>query len=405
MKNFPNRNDSSALLELDLQSTDCELATIARSRPHPIAQPEVSTQGIKYAGSKLKLLPNILKIIEGLEVRTVLDGFSGSTRVSQALAKRGYQVTSNDVAFWSECFGRAYLLNQKEPHAYRELIDHLNNVKGVDGWFTKIYGGIDDGGLSTQPDGLKKLWQVHNAQKLDGIRTEIDSLNLDETTKAVALSSLILALDKVDSTMGHFVSYLRDWSPRSYGHLKLEIPMLWRNEIDHSVTREDILNEPYLRNTFADLAYFDPPYGSNNEKMPPSRVRYQSYYHVWTTVVKNDSPEVFGAAARRLDSSDTIASSIFEEFRRNDKTGRFIAVDALDRLLAQTQARYIMLSYSSDGRATASEIDEVLRANGKLLSTAIIDYKRNVMAGMAWTNQWLREVQSKNQEFIFLIEK
>jgi adenine-specific DNA-methyltransferase len=285
------------------------------------------------------------------------------------------------------------------------LIDHLNNVKGVDGWFTKIYGGIDDSGLSTQPDGLKKLWQVHNTQKLDGIRTEIDFLNLDETTKAVALSSLILALDKVDSTMGHFVSYLRDWSPRSYGQLKLEIPMLWKNEIDHSVTREDVLNETYLRNTYADLAYFDPPYGSNNEKMPPSRVRYQSYYHVWTTVVKNDMPEVFGAAARRLDSSDTIASSVFEEFRRNDKTGRFIAVDALDRLLAQTQARYIMLSYSSDGRATASEVDEVLRANGKLLSTAIIDYKRNVMAGMVWTNQWLREVQSKNQEFIFLLEK
>ncbi|MFA5942794.1 MAG: DNA adenine methylase, partial [Candidatus Paceibacterota bacterium] len=94
MKNFPNSNDSSALLELDLQSTDCESTAIGRSRPYPIARSEVSTQGIKYAGSKLKLLPNILKIIEGLEIQTVLDGFSGSTRVSQALAKRGYQVTS-----------------------------------------------------------------------------------------------------------------------------------------------------------------------------------------------------------------------------------------------------------------------------------------------------------------------
>ena len=43
-----------------------------------------------------------------------------------------------------------------------------------------------------------------------------------------------------------------------------------------------------------DLAYYDPPYGSNNDKMPPSRVRYASYYHVWTTIIQNDRPELFG---------------------------------------------------------------------------------------------------------------
>jgi len=32
-------------------------------------------------------------------------------------------------------------------------------------------------------DGLKKPWQVHNTRKLDGIRDEIDSLNLPEVEK------------------------------------------------------------------------------------------------------------------------------------------------------------------------------------------------------------------------------
>ena len=45
------------------------------------------TQGVKYAGSKLKLIPHILSLFDGLKVKTVFDGFSGTTRVSKALAK------------------------------------------------------------------------------------------------------------------------------------------------------------------------------------------------------------------------------------------------------------------------------------------------------------------------------
>lgn len=365
----------------------------------------VPTQGIKYAGSKLKLIPQILDLVHGLDVSHVWDAFSGTTRVSQALARSGYVVESNDRAVWSEHFSRAYLLNRRERHAYVELMDHLNHVAPLDGWFTDTYGGIDDGGSAVQGDGLKKLWQVKNTRKLDGIREEIAALRLDEVTESIALASLILALDKVDSTMGHFVSYLREWAPRAYNDLKLEVPALWPNEAEHSVTRMDVLAGSGMLGSGNDLAYLDPPYGSNNEKMPPSRVRYQSYYHIWTTVIQNDRPDTFGAARRRADSSDTLAASEFEEFRRNPATGRFLAVEALDKLLARTDTPYIMLSYSSDGRATAAEIDEVLRANGTLLSTAVVDYKRNVMSGMVWTGAWLREVQTRNQEFIFLLQK
>ena len=47
-----------------------------------------------------------------------------------------------------------------------------------------------------------------NTRKLDAVRDEIEKLKLDEVTEAVALTSLILALDKVDSTLGHFVFLL-----------------------------------------------------------------------------------------------------------------------------------------------------------------------------------------------------
>lgn len=56
------------------------------------------TEGIKYAGSKLKILPYIFEMISAIEVDTVLDGFSGTTRVSQAFAKAGFKTTSSDIS-------------------------------------------------------------------------------------------------------------------------------------------------------------------------------------------------------------------------------------------------------------------------------------------------------------------
>ena len=85
------------------------------------------TEGIKYAGSKLKILPYIFDMISEIEVDNVLDGFSGSTRVSQALSKAGFMTTSSDISVWSETLAKAYLLNTKKPSEYKQLIDHLNS--------------------------------------------------------------------------------------------------------------------------------------------------------------------------------------------------------------------------------------------------------------------------------------
>ena len=107
-----------------------------------------STQGVKYAGSKLKLISHILQLAKRVDATTILDGFAGATRVSQAFAKRGYRVLSNDIAVWSEVFGTCYLLNEKKPKDYKDLIDHLNAIPPTDGWFTKNYGGEANGGCA-----------------------------------------------------------------------------------------------------------------------------------------------------------------------------------------------------------------------------------------------------------------
>lgn len=355
----------------------------------------ISTQGVKYAGSKLKIIPYICDAINDLNIKSVLDGFSGTTRVSQAFAQMGLDVTSNDIAHWSEVFAKCYLLHDKPLEYYQSIIDELNGLVGFDGWFTENYGGDEE--MTT-----KMPFQKKNTRKLDAIRKRVDEMALDDTDKAVILTSLCLGLDAVDSTIGHFVSYLSKWSSRSYNDLTLKVPQLIKTSGKHRVCRGDIfdlLDEDIVY----DLAYFDPPYGSNNEKMPPSRVRYASYYHIWTSVVRNDRPQLFGKVNRREDSRDLIAGSEFEEYKKNEN-GHYIAMEAIRRMIEKTKAKYILLSYSSGGRATKEELKSIIEKCGKLEKVVEIDYKKNIMATMRWTNEWLNS-DEPNKEFLFLMSK
>ena len=357
------------------------------------------TEGMKYNGSKLKLLPYILSVIGSLPVKRIFDGFSGTTRVSQALAKCGYHVISNDLAVWSKVFGECYLKGVKNTQL-QEKIDYLNSLKGQEAWFTKHYGGKSNGGMAVHSDGKKKIWQIHNTKKMDAIRIEIDKIADHSIEHSILLTSLILALDKVDNTLGHYASYLKEWSPRSFNKLKLQMPLIERKHDHHRIMNKDIFKA--LPKVKADLSYFDPPYGSNNEKMPPSRVRYASYYHIWTTVCLNDQPTLAGKTNRRADCNDQKAGSVFEEFRK-DKDGKFIALKAIEKLIKDCPSQYILLSYSNGGRATKEEICEIIESQCKTAQIFSIDYKRNVMSGMRWTDDWTKETEGRNTEFLFLI--
>jgi adenine-specific DNA-methyltransferase len=363
----------------------------------------METQGIKYTGSKREILPVLLELIKPLNVQTVLDGFSGTTRVSQALKQAGYTVYANDVADWSRVFGECYLLNRKPASYYLPIIEHLNNLPGKYGWFSENYGGKPNGGSALQKDGRKRIWQLHNTKKLDAIREEIDKIAKDEIEKSILLTSLIIAMDKVDSSVGHQVSYLKKWAPRAYKTMKMEVPRLIIDNKPHRVYQENIFD--LVQIIEADLAYYDPPYGSSNELMPPSRVRYASYYHIWKTICLNDKPKLVGAANRREDVGDTISSSIFEELRKNER-GQYIVIEALEKLIKNTPAKYVVLSYNNNGRAAFNTIMEILKNFRKKFSAIEMDYKKNVMATITrTTNEWINNTNGRNKEYLFLINK
>ena len=70
---------------------------------------------IKYIGSKKKIIPYIEKIISNYsDIKTVLDGFSGSGRVSQFFSCYNLKVTSNDLATYSNILSTCFFKRKKK---------------------------------------------------------------------------------------------------------------------------------------------------------------------------------------------------------------------------------------------------------------------------------------------------
>ena len=350
------------------------------------------TEGVRYTGSKRLVIPKIHELIRGLPIRSALDAFAGTTRVSQYLKSAGYDVHCNDLAAYTSVFGRCYLENcAVDRPDLDEKLRFLNHLKPVDGYFTEHFGGEDDGaGRVKAADGKKKPFLAKNTRKLDAIRNEIDRIAAGEIEHAILLTSLIHALDQVENTLGHQVAYLSQWAPRAYSDVRLRRPRLLAGDGSYCVTRLDARN---ISGQF-DLAYFDPPYNTNNPHTPTTRVRYASYYHFWTTVVLNDRPPPVGAANRRLDcSSDKLPGAISKyESTRHDEVLAEIAA-----LVAGVDARYVLFSYSNKGKAGIAELEKIF-AQYKVLAVEKFSHRENVQKRLTSNRAWLGD-PSANFEY------
>src|SRR5205823_2316209 len=146
-------------------------------------------------------------------VKSVCDLFSGTTRVSQALRGLGLHVVANDVATYSEAFGRAYVERTRKGRI-PELLAQLHEAEPRRGYVTKTFCET------------ARFFRPENGMQIDGIRAAIDELDADPIERGTLLTSLIEAADRVDSTVGLQMAYLKDWAPRALRPLELREPAL-----------------------------------------------------------------------------------------------------------------------------------------------------------------------------------
>jgi adenine-specific DNA-methyltransferase len=287
---------------------------------------------IKYLGSKRTLVPLIERVVGELPVRTACDLFAGTTRVGQALRAAGLRVVSNDLASYSEAFGHAYVVADERVDRVRlcRLLARLDALPGRPGYFTRAFC---EQARYLRPD---------NGARVDAIRAEIERLALSPVERGILLTALVEAADRVDSTVGVQMAYLKRWAPRALNRLQLREPSPVPGPAG-TVTREDAnALAPALD---VDIAYVDPPYNQHS---------YFSNYHVWETLVRGDEPETYGVANKRVDCRE----------RKSPWNSRRLAAAALDDLLERIAAPWLVVSCSAEGFHPPDVVEERLARRG-----------------------------------------
>lgn len=333
---------------------------------------------IKYLGSKRTLIPDVLRVVEAFPgLTSVVDLFSGTSRVGHALKRAGYRVYANDHNAYASTLARCYVEADRDRVELdaRRLLEELGRVPGRSGYFTQTFC-IES-----------RFFQPKNGERIDAIREAIAAKGLDPVLESVLLVSLMEAADRVDSTCGLQMAYLKKWAPRSHHELELRLPDVLP-AVSHGPCRAHMLDALEAARTLeADVAYLDPPYNQHS---------YLSNYHVWETLVRWDRPEHYGIACKRTDCRER--KSVFNTRRAH--------LEALREVVRALRTKAIVLSFSNEGFLTREEVVGALGERGEVF-VLDRDFKRYVGAQIGIHNprgvRVGRVSHLRNTESIFVV--
>lgn len=336
---------------------------------------------IKYLGSKRTLIPLLVEVVRRAgPVSTVLDLFSGTSRVGLALKAEGYRVLANDQLAYAATLARCYVQADAEDHLENatRLIREFNAQKGSPGYFTETFCV------------RSRFIQPKNGERVDAIREAIARKGLSPELEAVLLVALMEAADRVDSTTGVQMAYLKSWAPRSFEDLELRVPELLPRA-RHGKGQASCLDAFEAARAFdADLVYIDPPYNHHS---------YLGNYHIWESLVRWDKPPVYGVACKRIDVKE----------RRTVFNSRPRHANAMRELFATLRAPVLVVSFNDEGFVSRAEMEAMLRElwNGEACVTTIErDSKRYVGAQIGIHDGKGRKVGAvshlRNTEFTYV---
>jgi adenine-specific DNA-methyltransferase len=330
---------------------------------------------IKYIGSKRKLISELMQVMAALpNVANVLDLFSGTARVGSALRSRGYTVTANDHNRYAYTLACCYVAADHVVHFKQatELLLELNGLPGQRGYFTETFCEA------------ARYFQPKNGARIDAIRESIAERALSPELEAIALVSLMEAADRVDSTVGLQMAYLKQWAPRSFNDLQLRMPELTPGPVGRALMLDA---QACAREGSFDVVYLDPPYNQH---------KYLNNYHVWESLVRWDKPAVYGVACKRVDCRDY--DSPFNSRRRIHA--------ALRELVEVLDTRYLVVSFNDEGYVSEAELRAILEPRGAV-AVLRVDSRRYVGAKIGIYSpsgvKTGKVSHLRNQELIFVV--
>jgi adenine-specific DNA-methyltransferase len=289
---------------------------------------------IKYIGSKRRLVPVLGELLERARARTALDLFTGTTRVAQVFKATGAEVTAVDTTRYAHVLAGCYVATDADTvdtGALEKAIAALNDLPGRPGYVTETF--------CVQ----SRFFQPHNGARIDAVRDAIDAEYRGTALEPVLVTSLLEAADRVDSTTGVQMAYVKQWAPRSFRPLELRPPALLPGP-GHAV-RGDACSVVSALGEF-DLAYLDPPYNQH---------RYEANYHIWETLVAWDAPSHYGVACKRIEIRDGPRSAF---------NSRRTMIDALTQVVGDVQAGVVVLSYNDESWIGLETLIEMCRVRG-----------------------------------------
>ena len=333
---------------------------------------------IKYIGSKRALLSHILAAIGAAAPAgaTLLDLFSGTARVGHALKRAGYRVVSNDHNAFAHRLATCYVQADAERWAATagRILADLQRLPPRPGWFTETYCRA------------ARYLHPENGAKVEAIREAIAGLGAEPELEAILLTALLEAADRVDSTAGLQMAYMKQWAKRALQPLQLRLPALLPRPTAGACRALCDEAEIAAAAVECDLAYLDPPYNQHS---------YLRNYHVWETLVRWDQPEVYGVAQKRVDCRTRLS-----DFNSRRRIG-----PALARTVAALRCPAVIVSFNDEGYLARAELEAMLAARGHV-QVIEIPYGRYVGAKIGIHNPKGEKVgqigRLTNVEYLFL---
>ena len=321
----------------------------------------------------------------------MFDAFSGSGIVARFFKQFSDLLVVNDLEKYSKVINECYLSNENE-HDLVLLRKHHNEIiselsKGLKkGLISELYAPEDDKNVTA---GERVFYTSRNAMYIDTARQLIQKLPegmqnfflaplLSEASIHTNTSGVFKGFYKEKGTgIGQFGGSNKDALFRITGEIQLPFP-LFSNFNCETIICNDDANIIVKIIPEVDVAYLDPPYNQHP---------YGSNYFMLNMILDYRYPENLSKV-----------SGIPTDWNRSFYNKEHEALEALTELVEKIDARYIILSFNSEGFIKTHQMVDMLTKMGKV---EVFEKKYNTFKGSRNLNN--REIHVK--EFLFLLEK